>query len=199
MGHKYLGQHICIITKNKNASKSNNDVIIIAHGAQRVGQSFALEGGEVWFYCPDGATLLENKYDFFRTRIKTHVYEKYTSPGAKTCPDYTLHKTTTYHGGASHAAVGKKEIIRILTEDPAKAEAKGYSDYDYLDKLVTNGEIKYDIASIRHRWFSDGTSFKNVMKMLKQEGYGYGEFHCYFCRSAPVNPKTWDVEFRAYV
>jgi hypothetical protein len=198
MGHKYISNHVCMITAKKNASQHNNGVIVIAHGAQLAGESFPLEGGEVWFYCPDGATLLENKYDFFRTRIKTHMVEKLVSPGNATCPNYRLHKTTTYHGGASHAAVGKKEIIRILKEDPATAEAKGYSDYEYLDKLVTNGEIAYDIASIRHRWFSDGTTFKDVMKTLKKEGYGYGEVHCYFCRSS-ANPKTWDVEERKYV
>lgn len=198
MGYKYLGDHICIITKNANASKSNNGVIIIAHGAQRVGKTFPLEGGEVWFYCPDGSTLLANKYAFFRRYIKTKVVEKLVSPSAANCPDYELHKTTTYHGGGDHAEIGKEEIIRILKEDPATAESKGYSDYAHLSKLVTSGDIPYDIVSIRNRWFSSGTTFKNVMKTLKKEGYGYGEVHCYFCRSAPVNPKVWSVRLAAY-
>ncbi|WP_347989845.1 putative adhesin [Methylomonas sp. AM2-LC] len=198
MGIKYLGSHLCVITKNDTGKKSNNGIIIIAHGATITGKNFDLEGGGVYFYCPPGDSLITNDYDFLKCWAGNRVYSKIISTGNSKCPDYELSKSISYHASAAAEKMGKKAINKLIKDDPNQAVKENRSNYEAIEKLVTSGNCPYDVVSIRNRWFSDGTTLSYVIKKLKKEGYGYGEFHCCFCRASDGGG-DWDVELRKHI
>lgn len=198
MGRKYIGNHICVITKNANGSKSNNGVVIVAHGGKRDGKTFKLKGGAVYFYCPDGDTLVANTVASLEKYIPDHNYEIIRSTGSTDCPDYEIEKEVSYHCDDTSRSLGKKEIDRIVKDDPTRASQKGWQNYDSIEKRITDGVVKYDVVSIRNRWFSSGTTLSNVIKELKSHGYGYGEYHCHFCRCSSGGG-DWNVRLQQKV
>jgi hypothetical protein len=198
MGRKYLGRHLCIITKDAQAKKSNNGVIVIAHGRQRpTGTKFTLEGGTVYFYCPDGDGLHTNEYEFLKHWAGNKSYSAVLSDGTKKCRDYALSKSISYHGDANAKALGKKGIDELVRDKPDEAEDRAMLNYEAIESLVTSGRCPYDVVLIRNRKVSGGTTLSNVLKTLKQEGYGYGEVHCCFCRAGD-KPRPWRVAAKEY-
>ena len=193
MGRKYLGSHLCIMTRDAQANKSNNGVVIIAHGVQPfLGKKFTLPGGAVYFYCPDGDSLKANAYSFLKKWAGNRVYDSVSSSGSTKCPDYELAKAISYHTSDAARKLGKQGIDDLVKTDPDEAESKNRANYDALESLVTSGQTPFDIVSIRNRWYSGGTTLSDVIGKLLQEGYGYGEYHCCFCR-AGSDPKAYDL------
>jgi hypothetical protein len=197
MGRKYLGSHLCIITRNPQAKKYSNDVVIFAHGAQLTGQTFTLPGSIIFFYCPQGDYLMTNNYLFLERWASNHWYSNILSMGDAQCPDYTLSKAIGFHTDPDAAALGKQGIDRLVRKDPLEARNQNLMNYDAIEKLVNSGRVPFDVVSIRHRRNSDAVTLSYVINKLLREGYAYGQYHCLFCRGAGQGG-IWDVELEAY-
>ena len=177
---KYLDSYLTIITKNNN-SQSHNGVIIMAHG-EKTNKTFDLGKSVAHYYCPDGSSLVANCYGLMTDLVKQG--KNYDLETGKNSNDYFLYKGV---GRGMHKNVSNEDIEDYITFFPKLAQARNVSNYKYLDQLVSDGRIQYDIVSIRNTFLVSEYGFKvrfsYVVNTLKKKGYGYGNIHCCFCRS----------------
>jgi len=195
MARKYIDDHICLITAGDGdkIKQSSNGVIIWAHGTQLKNKKFHLPGGLVRFYCPDGYALQSTFYNFVTEEwVIQRSKTEWDFIGPIKVPDYQLTKAISYHIIGHYT---KKIHVPIIERHirEGEAEGKGEATYDYLEKFISSGRCQYDIASIRNRWNSKGTTLGHVVGKLRSEGFGYGNIYCHHCRAAK-DYKIWSVD-----
>jgi hypothetical protein len=185
-----------IITASPDGRQSHSSCIVKAHGTQRPGKTFRMDGGELWFYCPEGAILAGNFYKFLRGDIEDKWVQKYTN--SDTVPDLSLCKSIDRHqsGGSSF------EIGVTLANYPDYGESQSFTNYEYLQKLCTDGVCKYDLVSVRNRsifvrWST--VTLHEVYLALKKAGYGFGIIHCYMCRSPNDKARQWNLHTKTWI
>jgi hypothetical protein len=73
-----------------------------------------------------------------------------------------------------------------LTKYQGKHNTAGET-YETIEKFGENTPM--DVITIRNRIFSNALTMREVINQVLDDGWGYSDFHCSFCRGAAMSLK----------
>lgn len=154
-----VGHRVLVWSNQGPEGSENRRCIISSHACQKfINAGFRLpEGLTVGFYCEQGTSLKGSLYRAMRDEYD--IVESFSDH--QKCPNYSLGKFQGIHSGR-----GNGEKYAAIAEQ-----------YHHGD-----GDVQFDIVTIRNRPGRMATTLKNVIYELRKNGYLYHEIHCMFCR-----------------
>lgn len=150
-------------------------LIISSHGA-------AIAGQEAWrpnfitsfhFNQSYGAPAAGSPQHMMNRVIHSDKIE--TIPSSGLVGDYVLSKFQDYHDSAS----SKKEWKIMKQKNP---QLEYEETYEKIIGYVDQSDPKFDLLTIRNRWFSRESKLSTVCNTLMKKGLRYSHIICLFCR-----------------
>jgi len=175
-----------IWTKGGVSKPTSKKCIISAHGGQSVINSkFSVPSNTKFiFYSPHNYTLTDPSLEKI---LQGACTPQDPVTGGK-CQDYNLSKYQGRHGkdAESYAQIAKLGDATVELETLLAAEGDGATPQQTaalrakIQRIQTQEHM--DIITIRNRHMRSDPSFSQLVSWLKDEGFGYEEYHCSFCR-----------------
>lgn len=163
------------VTVTYNPNFPAAQLLLSAHGEQGGTPFIVPRGTQIWFYCPDGHSLVDiNPLNF--SKLDTHPYEIFE--GGASCPNYSL---SHFEDSDEMIAVSSMYFEQWVL---AKRHNLSVNTTIHETRPVALGTID------KRPWYSFGSlTLKDVVNLLQKhyDELDYGSILCAFCRS-PSNP-----------
>ncbi len=159
----------------RNSTLQTDYLIISSHGAAIAGQEAWKPNFETIFYFNQsyGATASGSPPRMMNRVIHGDKIE--TIPSSGLVGDYVLSKFQDYHDSA-----GSKKEWKLMKKHNPQLEYE--ETYEKIIGYVNQSDPKFDVLTIRNRWFSSESKLSTVCNTLTKKGLRYSNIICLFCR-----------------